>query len=178
MYTIWCARPDLQSAFNLETIEGRRDFVHWFEISGEREYKLPAQMTQQSLIINTPYLHSSLANKALNSNYGMTTNIEKIYDAANIPQLLENENITNLMLMIWNLRPDVQSVYNIDTQKGQQDFLNWYKHSVLREYGFDPNTAMLDIINNPPASPLYLEKLNSKLRQLSRGFPNFAHKKI
>ena len=174
MYAVWRALPDLQAAFNLETIEGRRDFAHWFEISGERNYKLPAQITRQSLIINTPYLHPALANKILNSNYGMTTNIEKLYDDADIPQLLENETITNLMLMIWNQRQDIQSVYDIDTQKGQQGFLNWYKHSVLREYGFDPNTTMLDIINNPPNSPLYLENLGHQLRQLSRGFPNFT----
>jgi len=30
MYEIWCMRPDLQEAFNLESQEGREGFIHWY----------------------------------------------------------------------------------------------------------------------------------------------------
>ena len=46
-------RPDLQFAFSLGTADGRCSFAHWFEIAGEREYGLPREMTQQSLLTGT-----------------------------------------------------------------------------------------------------------------------------
>lgn len=42
MQEIHRIRPDIQSLFNLDTREGRRSFLHWFEASAGREYGLPA----------------------------------------------------------------------------------------------------------------------------------------
>lgn len=51
MALVYRLRPDLHAAFSVATKEGRHSFAHWFEISGEREYGLPAEVTRQSLVL-------------------------------------------------------------------------------------------------------------------------------
>lgn len=51
MGLVFRLRPDLQAAFSLATKEGRQSFAHWFEISGEREYGLPPEVTRRSFTI-------------------------------------------------------------------------------------------------------------------------------
>ena len=65
--------------------------------------------------------------------------IEKIDQAADILQLLEDRIISNLMYMIWQSRKDLQNAFDIGTYKGQKEFCQWYDVSVLREYGIAPN---------------------------------------
>jgi len=50
MFFIHRQRGDLQSAFLLDTAEGRKHFAVWFEQAGPREYGLPLEFTQQHLI--------------------------------------------------------------------------------------------------------------------------------
>lgn len=50
MYLIYRLRGDLQSAFSMDTPEGRKQFASWFEEAGVREYGLPSELTQQHLI--------------------------------------------------------------------------------------------------------------------------------
>lgn len=38
MYLIWNARPDLQSAFDLASVDGQKAFVGWFRSAAQREY--------------------------------------------------------------------------------------------------------------------------------------------
>lgn len=38
MHLIWLARPDLRSAFDLDTATGQREFADWFRVSAFREY--------------------------------------------------------------------------------------------------------------------------------------------
>ena len=50
MKLVYQLRPDVQAAFNLSNSDGRRQFVNWFEVSGEREYGLPPSVTHQEYI--------------------------------------------------------------------------------------------------------------------------------
>lgn len=50
MLFVYRMRPDLQSVFNLSSVDGQVGFAHWFEISGPREYGLPNEVTLQKLI--------------------------------------------------------------------------------------------------------------------------------
>jgi glycosyltransferase involved in cell wall biosynthesis len=43
--------------------------------------------------------------------------------------------ITNLMLMIWKGRPDLQRACNIHVPQGAIDFVRWCRESATREYG-------------------------------------------
>jgi len=38
MHMMWCSRPDLQAAFDLNARDGQSAFVSWFEASAQREY--------------------------------------------------------------------------------------------------------------------------------------------
>jgi len=38
MHLVWMARPDLRSAFDLDTETGQRQFADWFQVSAFREY--------------------------------------------------------------------------------------------------------------------------------------------
>jgi len=49
MSLVYQLRPDVQAAFGLSTPEGRRQFIAWFEVAGEREYGLPHSLTHSAL---------------------------------------------------------------------------------------------------------------------------------
>ena len=48
MTLVYRLRPDIQAAFNLNTDDGRHQFVTWFEVYGEREYGLPVSITRHN----------------------------------------------------------------------------------------------------------------------------------
>lgn len=56
MYMIYHLRGDLETAFSLNTSQGRQQFASWFEIAGPREYGLPSELTQQCLICEKAYI--------------------------------------------------------------------------------------------------------------------------
>ncbi len=58
--------------------------------------------------------------------------------AAVLPQLLEYHRISNLMLMIWQSRLDLQEAFDLANRSGQQRFSDWYVESAKREYGIEP----------------------------------------
>lgn len=44
MYLIYCGRDDLKAVFDLNTQDGRRNFISWFAEAGPREYQLPRHL--------------------------------------------------------------------------------------------------------------------------------------
>lgn len=59
----------------------------------------------------------------------------EIFDApAEIEQFQSDRPISRLMLLIWQSRKDLQNAFDLNTQAGQEAFINWYdaEHSTLR----------------------------------------------
>ncbi len=50
MALVYRLRPDVQADFSLQSAAGRRQFAAWFEVAGEREYRLPGCVTRQDQI--------------------------------------------------------------------------------------------------------------------------------
>lgn len=65
--------------------------------------------------------------------------IDKLYQKAPIPQLIENAHINNLMYMIWSSRKDLQIAFDLKTLEGQKGLVQWCNVSVLHEYGINPS---------------------------------------
>lgn len=59
--------------------------------------------------------------------------IKHLDGPAAITQLLQGRCITNLMVMIWQSRQDLQQAFDLNTLQGQQGFRRWYDASNLRE---------------------------------------------
>ena len=68
--------------------------------------------------------------------------IGQLDSPALLPQMTEVP-ITNLMYIIWLSRLDLQSAFDIKTESGQRNYLNWFRVSVFREYGLDPNMHLI-----------------------------------
>jgi glycosyltransferase involved in cell wall biosynthesis len=62
------------------------------------------------------------------------TNMDK---PADITQYVNDPYITNLMYLIWQSRKDLQQAFNIQTQKGQNEYIYWCNASLQREYGIE-----------------------------------------
>ena len=89
--------------------------------------------------------------------------INNLLKPADIPQLVNGFPITKLMYIIWSSRVDLKIAFDIFTAQGQKGLLAWYKESVLREYGLNPEVEE------------YNESLNiqeSIIRKYSKYFPN------
>lgn len=105
--------------------------------------------------------------------------LEKLDQKAEIPQLIEDALITNLMYMIWHSRKDLQVAFDLSTEKGQEGFQRWYQISVLREYGIRPGVAQQDtgLKLNPSVEirsqtdHIHLVRLENRLRNLGKRFP-------
>jgi hypothetical protein len=76
MALVYRLRPDLQAAFSLATRDGCRSFAHWFEITGNREYGLPPEVTRQDMILGlaSPL---SLKKQIVGATYWTITSLEK-----------------------------------------------------------------------------------------------------
>lgn len=61
--------------------------------------------------------------------------VEKIDAPAELEQFLGDRSVTNLMLLVWHSRKDLQQAFDIHTRAGQKAFVNWYDVSSSREYG-------------------------------------------
>ncbi len=97
-------RADIQKLYDITTIEGVIDFVHWFYLYGINEHKLNQYLTRQILIdLNKPQL--SFENQDL---------------PANLPQL------SALMFFTWGIRKDIQTVFDLKSYPGRMGFLGWF----------------------------------------------------
>ena len=65
-------------------------------------------------------------------------NIEKMDAPADIAQLVAGHPINNLMYLVWQNRKDLQQVFDLSTQTGQKDFVNWCAVAIDHEYGVFP----------------------------------------
>lgn len=114
--------------------------------------------------------------------------IEKINAPAEFEHYLADRPITNLMLLIWLSRRDLQKAFDLHSKAGQEAFVNWYDVSVNREYGISPfnavrkgmgvsesNTSAL----KETSKPLYLLLLamESRLSRASRYLPENLRRK-
>jgi glycosyltransferase involved in cell wall biosynthesis len=88
--------------------------------------------------------------------------IENLHCIAPVQQLLKGESITVLMYTIWCSRKDLQRAFDLATPEGQEGFVAWYKVSVLREYGIDPES---------PARFERLRREEEVLKAISRFMP-------
>jgi glycosyltransferase involved in cell wall biosynthesis len=180
MRFVYDLRPDVQAAFRLDTLEGRRGFAAWFAAAAPQEYGLAASLAEPDREpaaapargrLSKPVIYRGLAqNRGLaNAIYralpqwlkpraksfwlGLLAWSLRGFEApaqpaargggfldqpAQVPQLLGECAVSNLMHMIWASRLDLQHAFDLGTQTGQQDFINWYKVSVQREYGLEP----------------------------------------
>lgn len=96
--------------------------------------------------------------------------IEQLHMAANIPQLVDGESITNLMYAIWCSRKDLQIAFDISTKDGQEAFLAWFKVSVTREYGISAEVAQQSeaIMNMESVLRNFGKRLPASIRKLGR----------
>ncbi len=67
--------------------------------------------------------------------------VKQLHMAADIPQLIDEAIITNLMYAIWCSRKDLQIAFDSTTKEGQEAFLTWFNATVTREYGIQPGVA-------------------------------------
>lgn len=67
--------------------------------------------------------------------------IEKLDAPAEIEQFHSDRPISNLMLLIWYSRKDLQNAFDLNNKAGQEAFISWYDVSVNREYGISPAEA-------------------------------------
>jgi len=71
--------------------------------------------------------------------------IDKFDVPAVIEQFQTGRPISQLMLLIWQSRKDLQKAFDLNTQAGQESFLNWYDITVNRLHGssnFDANQTI------------------------------------
>ena len=64
--------------------------------------------------------------------------IDSLNRPAAIQQHDADEQVTNLLYLIWLSRPDLQSAFDIASVEGQAAYRGWAKDSVQREYGIEP----------------------------------------
>jgi glycosyltransferase involved in cell wall biosynthesis len=77
--------------------------------------------------------------------------IDSLHRPAAIQQHDSDEQVTNLLYLIWLSRPDLQSVFDIATVEGQAAYRGWARDSVKREYGIDP--IFPGVLNGVEADP-------------------------
>lgn len=65
--------------------------------------------------------------------------LEILHSSAEIPQLLVEDSITQLMYLIWCSRKDLQLAFDLSSVDGQRAFCQWYMNSAFREYGLSPS---------------------------------------
>lgn len=91
----------------------------------------------------------------------------EILDApAEIEQFQSDRPISKLMLLIWQSREDLQNAFDLNTNTGQEEFINWYDVSTNHNYGTSPAGAH-------KTTSLYsrLKGLESRLSRTSRWLP-------
>jgi hypothetical protein len=104
--------------------------------------------------------------------------IETIDAPAAIEQLLGDRPITNLMLLIWRSRKDLQQAFDLHTRDGQEALINWYDVFINPDYGISSSEATLnatgsfDLGFGHALLSMCLERLDApaELVQLHRGY--------
>jgi glycosyltransferase involved in cell wall biosynthesis len=82
-----------------------------------------------------------------------------ILEACNLPALTgdnERNAITRLMHHIYLSRSDLQSVFDVRTQDGRRDFIEWFSSAASREYGFPDAVVVfqdLSVVITPTNPP-------------------------
>jgi hypothetical protein len=67
--------------------------------------------------------------------------------------------ITDLMLFIYRLRPDLQAVFNLATDDGRLGFAHWFEISAPREYGLSNEVALQCLIQGAEEMKTLKKKL-------------------
>jgi glycosyltransferase involved in cell wall biosynthesis len=67
--------------------------------------------------------------------------IEKLDAPAEIEQFYKDRPISNLMLLIWQSREDLQNAFHLDSRAGQNAFINWYDDTVSHNDSTSPADA-------------------------------------
>lgn len=175
MLLIHRSRVDLQSAFNLNTVEGQYAFAHWFEQSAPREYDLPLPMINAQTAhptsegsVSSVNIFGAPANAAPRNEVTPMVTIDNLNNQAGIPQLVPGASITNLMHAIWWSRKDLQHAFDLASQEGQAAFLEWFRVSVEREYGYDPTQPHAPHSRFADSSPL-TRLVENSLQLIDRG---------
>lgn len=103
--TIWLARPDLRGFCN-----GDRDvFTCWLALCGEAEYRA---LAEHPIIIADHLLEGP---------------------ATGIPALLDPP-LTRFMQLVWSMRDDLQSQFDLTTREGQTEYSWWFFLPGAAEY--------------------------------------------
>ncbi|MEM0333388.1 MAG: glycosyltransferase [Candidatus Aenigmatarchaeota archaeon] len=87
-------------------------------------------------------LLSPIVKMLYRSIYKQPLNLKKVNDMENVLIQLcndpidksDNYVITRLMRFIYDLRPDLQKAFDLNTEEGKLNFYNWYIQSAKREY--------------------------------------------
>ncbi len=101
MKLTWEMRTDLQEKFDIETKEGQQGFVDWLLVHG------PAETPDLEAVIER------FCGDFISKPCG------KSITGTDFP-------LTEYMYLVWKERPDLQETFDINTVKGQNDFIWWY----------------------------------------------------
>lgn len=112
MRLVWAQRPDLQQAYDLETVTGREGLAWWSFLQGSAEMGLARFVTEKQ-----------------------KTEIGEPADGLTQDGVIP---ISRLMHKVWELRPDVQEVFDLQTAGGREQFIAWYFTRGLVEQGLTP----------------------------------------
>lgn len=112
------------------------------------------------------------------------------FDApAKIEQFHRDRPISNLMILIWQSRKDLQRAFDLQTMAGQEGYIAWYDVSVGREYGITPSNTTESAkdssdcnagqASKPPSHSLYLRLrgLEPRLSRASQWLPVIVRNK-
>ncbi len=130
MKLVWAMRPDLQGAFDLQTLEGQQGFVWWYFIQGSAELRLGRFVTgEQKRFLNEPDERAPAVGALA---------------------------ITRLMVQVWLRRVDVQERYPLDVHTGRFAYLVWYFTHGLVEFqlaDFVDDHQARALLVPPPGAP-------------------------
>lgn len=107
LHYLWRRRPDLQSAFPLDTPEGAKGFAEWYLIHGIDELRLADTLGAgqiASLMAPCSWLPGDT-----------------------------EPPVTNFMAMKWRHRADLRKTFDLGVQPGRQAFVNWFRRDAGKE---------------------------------------------
>lgn len=104
MFFLWFKREDIQAVFDIDTLEGREQFIGWFFLQGVPELELKALLNNEWLAwLNEGVLLGS-----------------SLY-------------IKRVGLLFWQFREDIRNAFDLNNQEGQQGLINWTEHTLNTE---------------------------------------------
>lgn len=148
MVNIHACRPDLQQAFDLDSVAGRRGLVDWFFLNAARELKLGPLITgaqQQQLM-------RPLAGYRPPAQPGWRGRVSAL-----LSRLPGSTRLSELPPLPWILcrilprRPDLVRAFDLHTARGREGLLRWFERSGRAEYGLTGEPGGLPHPPEPPA---------------------------